>query len=42
MLNDATVVFDSCMWRLGLKKIKLHIHTDKTFRYIDSNSNEEA
>jgi hypothetical protein len=21
---------------------KLHIHTDKTFRYIDSNSNEET
>jgi hypothetical protein len=39
MLNDATVAFDIYIWRLGLKKIKLHIHTDNTFRYIDSNSN---
>jgi RsiW-degrading membrane proteinase PrsW (M82 family) len=31
------VSFDIYMWRLGLKKIKLHIDKDKTYRHIDSN-----
>jgi len=36
------VAFDIYMWRLGLKKIKLHINKDKTYRHIDSNSNGET
>jgi hypothetical protein len=42
MLNDAFVAFDIYLWRLGLKKIKLHIHKDKTYRHINSNSNGET
>lgn len=42
LLVIAFVAFDIYLWRLGLKKIKLHIHKDKTFRYIDSNSNQET
>jgi len=42
LLVIAFVAFDIYIWRLGLKKIKLHIHKDKTYRHIDSNSNGET
>jgi len=42
LLVIAFVAFDIYLWRLGLKKIKLHIDKDKTYRHIDSNSNGET